>query len=108
MEYIKSFLIGGTVIAGSKFVSVYTNPIYGSIIGGLPTGIIASFFLKDSDKKEYFQGYAYHSVILALTVNIIYQIILNFSLYHTLTSAIGLIIWGAISFLIAKDYLLKK
>ena len=106
MEYIKSFLVGGSVIAGAKFVSKYTNPIYGSIIGGVPTGIIASFFLPDSDKKQYYQGYAYHSVILALTVNIIYQIILHFSFYHTLTCLIGLIIWGVISFLIAKDYLL--
>ena len=44
MEYLKSFLIGGSVIAGSKLVSDYTNPLYGSIIGGMPTGIISSFF----------------------------------------------------------------
>ena len=46
MEYLKSFLIGGGVIAGSKIAANIMGPEMAPIVGGLPTGIIASFFLQ--------------------------------------------------------------
>ena len=45
MDIVKSFLIGGGVIAGSKVASNIMGPELAPIVGGLPTGIIASFFL---------------------------------------------------------------
>ena len=45
MDYIKPFLIGGSLIAGSKYISHFVAPEYSPLIGGLPTGIIASFFI---------------------------------------------------------------
>ena len=69
MEYLKSFLIGGSVIAGSKFASKILGPEMAPIVGGLPTGIIASFFLNSNgDKQKYFQGYAYSSFVLFLAI----------------------------------------
>ena len=106
-EYIKSFIIGGSIIAGSKYISTKTNPVYGSIIGGIPTGIIASFFLT-SGTKEYFRAYAYHSIFLAITINVIYQMIQRNILSDKKTEIIGLLFWGLLSLLFAKFYLLKK
>ena len=46
MEYVKPFLIGGGVIGGSKLASKIMGPALAPLVGGMPTGIIASFFLK--------------------------------------------------------------
>ena len=46
MEYVNPFLIGGSVIAGSKIAANMAGPALAPIVGGMPTGIIASFFLK--------------------------------------------------------------
>ena len=106
-DYIKSFLIGGIIIAGSKYVSTKMNPVYGSIVGGLPTGIIASMFM-ESGKKEYFRAYSYHSIFLALTINLMYQIIQRKIVSDKVLELIGLLFWGFISLLFAKFYILKK
>ncbi len=69
MEYVKPFLIGGSVIAGSKIASKIMGPELAPIVGGLPTGILASFFLgNDKLKREYFEGYVYTSFILFLAI----------------------------------------
>ena len=52
MEYVKPFLIGGSVIAGSKLAAKIMGPALAPLVGGMPTGIIASFFLKGDDKKK--------------------------------------------------------
>ena len=64
MDIVKSFLIGGGVIAGSKVASNIMGPELAPIVGGLPTGIIASFFLNsNATKQKYFEGYAYSSFV---------------------------------------------
>ena len=73
MEYIAPFLIGGTVIAGSKFASNFASPSLAPIIGGMPTGIIASLFLKSQTaKRDFFAGYFYSSILLALVIMFIH------------------------------------
>ena len=51
MDLVKPFFIGGAVIAGSKAVSKIAPPALSPLIGGMPTGIIATFFL-DNDKEK--------------------------------------------------------
>ena len=58
MEYVEPFLIGGSVIAGAKLASKYMGPAFAPLIGGMPTGIIAAFFLNNNkNKRIYFNGY---------------------------------------------------
>jgi len=105
MEYLQPFLIGGSVISGAKLVSTYFNPLYASIIGGLPTGIIASLFLPIGENKKYYESYAYTSVLLALAINIIHQLNQSTTLDPRVVSLAGLIIWGLLSFFLVRDYL---
>ena len=106
MEYLKPFLIGGSVIAGAKLVSTYFDPLYASIIGGLPTGIIASLFLPIGENKKYYESYAYTSVLLAIAVNVIHQLNQSTQLDPRAVSLAGLFVWGLLSFLLVRDYLL--
>ena len=52
MEYIEPFLIGGSVIAGSKYVSTFASPALAPLIGGgeaNPREI--AFFTRDVDPE---------------------------------------------------------
>ena len=108
MEYLKPFLTGGAVIAGAKGVSKILNPVYGAIVGGMPTGIISTFFLEKDKVKEFYHGYAYHALILSIVIILIHYILDNYDINPNIVSVMGMIVWAILSFLISKYYLLKK
>ena len=43
MEYVEPFLLGGSIIAGSKWVSTMVDPAYAAMVAGMPTGIIGNY-----------------------------------------------------------------
>ena len=49
---IKPFLVGGAVIGGSHLVSQFAPAQFAPLIGGMPTGIIASYFLASQQKNK--------------------------------------------------------
>lgn len=104
MEYIKPFCIGGAVIVGSKLVSNYASPALAPIIGGMPTGIIASFFLtSDKKRREYFNGYVYSSFLLFLAVLFIHLVSKNIkNINVNILSGVGFVVWAIISYVIIK------
>lgn len=109
MEYLKQFLIGGSIIAGSKVVSNLFGPTFAPIVAGMPTGIIASYFLSnDSQRLKFFEGYAISSPLLALTIVIIYLFAENMKKTSiNLISTSGLIFWALLSVII-MNYIKKK
>lgn len=104
MEYIKQFLIGGSVIAGSKFASKILGPELAPIIGGLPTGIIASFFLTSNHVKEkYFEGYVYTSFILFLAILFIHLITKHYpKISVNIVSSSAFVVWVILSYIIVN------
>ena len=104
MDYVKPFCIGGAVIAGSKLVSNYASPALSPIVGGMPTGIIASFFLKsDKDRREYFNGYTYSSFLLFLAVMFIH--LASDHMKNTsvdVISGVGFVVWAILSYAVIK------
>ena len=109
MEYIKPFLIGGTVIAGSKFAGNYASPALAPIIGGMPTGIIASFFLSsDKARRSYFNGYAYSSFLLFLAVLFIHLATQHTKISVDLISGVGFVVWAILSYALIKARGLDK
>ena len=99
-ELIKPFLIGGTVIAGSKLLAHYTTPAVASLLGGLPTGILTAFFLTDNKKANYFNGYRFHSFILWLSTVFIYYMLADTKYNKEYILAGGLSAWAVISYII--------
>lgn len=110
MEYLEAFFLGGSVIAGSKLVSRFVNPALAPLIGGLPTGIIASFFMNsDSNKRQYFAGYAYSAFILFLAVLFIHLLSSNYkTIPVNYISIVSFILWAVISYFIIQVYLGRK
>jgi hypothetical protein len=103
---IKPFLIGGTVIAGSHIVSQFAPAKFAPLIGGMPTGIIASYFFATQQKKhEYFAGYAVSAVVLAIAiVGLQYTLTILPKTNVDIISAVFLIIWAIISFFAVKFF----
>lgn len=99
-ELIKPFLLGGTIIAGSKGLSKISTPAVASLLGGLPTGIIVAFFLKSNKKEEFFNGYQYHSFILFLTIATIHYLMKYTKLNKSIICIFGMLIWAIISYLL--------
>lgn len=109
MEYLKPFIIGGIVISGSKFISKFLAPEFSPLVGGIPTGIIATYFLnKDSEKIKYYNGYVYSSIILALSVFIIDYICNNTKWDVNVISTIGLVLWGIVSYFVINYFKPKE
>ena len=110
MEYVQPFLIGGTVIAGSKIASKFAGPSLAPIIGGMPTGIIASFFLKSqNDKRAYFDGYFYSSILLAIAICFIHFVSINNKKWNVdVISFVALVLWAILSYFTIKHFIPSK
>jgi hypothetical protein len=106
MDYVKPFVIGGSIIAGTKYVSTFISPALAPIIGGMPTGIIASFFLsKQNEKREFFSGYVYTSFLLFLTILFIHLMSIHTKLNVDAISSIALVVWAILSYFTVHHFI---
>ena len=110
MEYANPFLIGGSVIAGSKLAAKMVGPALAPIVGGMPTGIIASFFLKSQNaKREYFAGYLYSSILLAIAIMFIHFTSMFYKQWNVdIISGIALAIWAVLSYYVITFFIPKS
>jgi hypothetical protein len=110
MEYVEPFLLGGSIIAGSKWVSKMVDPAYAAMVAGMPTGIIASFFLaNDSDKRQFYKGYGISDAIVAIAVNVIALIAARWTdVPVNVFSVAGYFIWLTLSYTGIKTFAAKK
>ena len=110
MEYLKAFAIGGSVIAGSKLAAEYASPSLAPIVGGMPTGIIAAFFLAgDQKKREYYTGYAYSAFVLFLAIFAIHLMTIRFpKMSVSVISLVALALWAVLSYLAINYFVPKK
>lgn len=109
MDIVKPFLIGGSVIAGSKFVSKYASPALAPLIGGMPTGIIATYFMdSDKDKAMYYKGYAYSSFLLFIAVLCCHLWSANSKTPVNIISTVCILIWAVLSYIVVNTFVVKK
>ena len=97
-ETIKSliipFLIGGTVIAGVKFAATHlANPLLAAAIGGIPTGIIAIFFLKSAETAGYISNYFFINLILATSTLLLLILNIHFGVHKNIATPSALVLW---------------
>jgi hypothetical protein len=109
MDLIKPFLIGGSVIAGSKYVSNFVSPALAPLVGGMPTGIITTFFLdNDEQKRKYYDGYAYSSFVLFLAILLIHMWSRHSKLNVNIISIVSLLVWAIMSYYIINFFVVTK
>ena len=109
MDLVKPFFIGGAVIAGSKAVSKIAPPALAPLIGGMPTGIIATYFLDtDKQKTEYYAGYAYSSFVLFLAILMCHLWSANSSTPVNIISTVFILVWAVISYFVVNYFVVHK
>ena len=110
IDYLSSFFYSGTLVAGSKYVSRWFDAAFAPIVGGLPIGIIGSFFLEtEQAKRRYYAGFLYSSIILAVCVFMMYMISLLLpGISMDTISIIGIALWGVISWLTIFFMIIRK
>uniref|UniRef100_A0A6C0LM57 DUF3147 domain-containing protein n=1 Tax=viral metagenome TaxID=1070528 RepID=A0A6C0LM57_9ZZZZ len=108
MDIVKPFLIGGSVIAGSKFVSKYASPALAPLIGGMPTGIIATYFMDDDKSKtEYYNGYAYSSFLLFIAILCCHLWSSNTDTPVNIISTVCILVWAILSYLVINAFVIN-
>jgi len=110
MEYAKAFLIGGCAIAGSKIVAKYAGPSLAPVVGGMPTGMLASYFLStEGEKRSYYQGYIYSSILLAIAVFCIDTVATHYkNIKLNTVTTIGLVLWFIMTYVTINFFVNKK
>ena len=94
LDVLQSALVGGLIIGSTKLASQIIGPEYASMVGGVPTGIIASYFISTRKaKKKYFLGYLIDVTVIILSTVITALFVFNHTnwspsvfVYITLTS----------------------
>lgn len=100
MEVLKSFILGGTLIGGSKFISQYIDPSYSPLFAGLPTGLLTIAFISGSENRQiYLKNYILSTITLLSTLLLIN---LTFSDIDEKSIIIGFVLWFLTSFLLIK------
>ena len=110
MEFLKSFLIGGSIITATKYFATRMPSQLAPLIGGMPVGILASFFLEnDKEKKRYYAGYTYSAFTLFLTILFIHAITVVWpDLSMDTISAFSLLVWGVVSYVTIMIFVMKE
>ncbi len=104
----KSFLIGGTLIGLSKYISINYSSVWASLFGGAPTGVVSAFFIPQNKVKDFLNGYIIQSFVLILDI-----ILLNLAIKYTsipinILNIVVILLWLFVSIAIIKLYLKKK
>lgn len=90
---LEPFIIGGAIIAGAKWASLYLNPGLAAVIGGLPLGLIASMFIQQNQRNEYINNYFFVTTILLLSILIYYFLLTKTEINKTYAFIIAISFW---------------
>ena len=92
-RYLILFLLGGTLVSGTKYLSNKVSPMYAATLGSLPIGLLISITFKDKDIIDHFiENYAGMTFILLMTALLYHVLMLNnVSIY--ISYGITLLFW---------------
>ena len=109
-EILKTFMIGGGLIAGAKYVSQFLSPALAPLVAGMPTGIITSFFLNsDKEKRKYYSGYIYSSFLLFAVVMFCHLMATYVrDIPINVVAAIAIPLWALMSYFVIHREVPKK
>ena len=92
-DYILSFLFGGILVSGIRFLANNVNPMYAAIIAAFPIGLISSYFIMTQPLlKAYITSYLKNVVVLFIS-SLVFYYLLNLNYSSNASLAITLIIW---------------
>jgi hypothetical protein len=95
---ITSFLIGGLLVGSTRYLSGIIGPEYASLVGGLPVGLIAPYFLDTPREKiRFLWGYRHLVLLFAIILVEMYYLLHRTELSAEWIAGILLLSWGIVS-----------
>jgi phosphatidylserine synthase len=89
------FLIGGCVVSGVKYASNnIKNPAVAAMIGGIPTGLISIYFVKNYKTIGYTNNYFFVTLALLTAIAIFYTLRVYTNLHKNIILLISLSTWA--------------
>ena len=106
MEYAKTFLLSGSIVTLSKVAANHANMPLSAVLGGIPLGLLAVFFITGrDDKRQYIKGYAYVSFLVFLSAVSLGQILELFPSAPVNGATLGaMAVWFVVSLLVATIF----
>jgi len=101
-QYIIPFLIGGGTVAGVKLLSTVVSPVYAAILGALPVGFLAVYFIEDIKKHRPYLTNLALQVVCIIISSLSYMYMLNMNVDITQGFIYGFIIFMILTFLRVK------
>lgn len=100
------FLLGGFVISGVKFAATsLNNPALSAIFGGLPTGLIAIYFITSQDSIGYAHNYFYVTLSLLTAIIVFYLLQIHTKMRKDIILLIALLTWVT---LVGLNYMFNR
>lgn len=91
------FFLGGIVMAGVKFVSTHINNTgLAAIIGGLPTGLLAIYFVSDQKSLGYAHNYFYVTLSLLIAILVFYFVHRYTKISKNIVLLISILTWASL------------
>ena len=101
-QYIIPFFIGGGTVAGVKLLSTVVSPVYAAILGALPVGFLAVYFIEDIKKHRPYLTNLALQVVCIIISSLSYMHMLNMNVDITQGFIYGFIIFMILTFLRVK------
>lgn len=103
-EYLKTFLIGGSIISLSKYISTVFPPEYSGLVGAFPVSLITSFFLlNDKIREKFFKGAILSDILVTTAISSILVFrYYNKSISLNYITILALILWITLGIAIIK------
>lgn len=91
---IVPFFLGGSIISGIKFAATnMNNTILASVIGGIPTGLLAIYFVSNQNSLVYINNYFYVTLSLLIAILVFYFVHRYTNISKNFVLLISILIW---------------
>ena len=99
-DLIQTFIMGGLLVSGIKYVSYHAGPKYAAVFAAFPIGLISSYLMKNEKQVETYLKSYMKTISSLLIVSMLYFRLLKNKFSVNISLGISLSLWLLLNFLI--------
>jgi len=99
-DLIQTFIMGGLLVSGIKYVSFKSGPKYAAIFAAFPIGLISSYLMKNEKQVERYLKSYMKTISSLLIVCMVYFRLLKNKFSVDMSLGISIVLWLLLNFLI--------
>tara|TARA_B100001287_G_C22628570_1_gene503872 strand:+ start:718 stop:1053 length:336 start_codon:yes stop_codon:yes gene_type:complete len=99
-DLIQTFIMGGLLVSGIKYVSYHMGPEYAAIFAAFPIGLISSYLMKNEKQVERYLKSYMKTISSLLIVCMVYFRLLKKKFSVDMSLGISMVLWLLLNLLI--------